>query len=120
MVEKETDRELLELAAQAVGYVIEERFAKSVNGAWVYPKGATQDTDGDFPVFHWWPGSDDGDGARLEAALGISVEWHEDLVIAVTKYHAFGEAPSKHRGDKQAARRMAALRCAAAIGKAGE
>ena len=100
-----TTRELLELAARAAGYIRiadaydESKGIQMVNWAW------------------WNPATDDGDSARLEAALGLDVMWYEEYVYV-------GAGPlfevgvySDHDGDKQAARRMATLRAAALIGE---
>lgn len=64
-----TDRELLELAAKAAGYVIDEY---TDDGAWVYEKTAEPNEDGEFPVFLWRPRHDDGDALRLAVCSGIS------------------------------------------------
>lgn len=124
---QETDRELLELAAKAAGIpgAWSEQFdcfhlAKHLRG----PGGEARSARASLGISTenriWWaPSTDDGDGARLEAALGITVEWNDDLVVSITKHHAFGQGPSTHGGDKQAARRLATLQVAAAIGKFG-
>lgn len=114
------ERELLELAAKACGYKLDLE---------IRPDG--------LPFFHserralaldsggWFAaGVDDGDCARMEAALDIDVEWHNvgvrcakltgtwcDDVVARESFH-------DHNCDKQAARRMASLRVAAEIGRA--
>lgn len=64
---------------------------------------------------NWNPATDDGDCARMEAELGIDIAWHKEWVGAISS-HAAGDADySEFGGDKQAARRMASLRVAAAI-----
>jgi len=69
----------------------------------------------------WHPLTDDGDEARLEAALNIDIEWHAIGVIASINGGArFREPYSDHNGDKQKARRYAGVRAAAAIGSAHE
>ena len=71
----------------------------------------------------WNPATNSGDGAEMEAELGIDVYWCLEVVNSV---YAGGlsvetmERYSDHNGDRQAARRMASLRCAAAIQKARE
>lgn len=104
-----TDRELLELAAKAAGI-------ECLGGAgWRLPCGQSQ---------AWWnPRTDDGDCARLESALLMDVDWHETSVSVRRRYapKAFAvEEYADHGGDKQAARRVAALRCAAAIEEAAK
>lgn len=110
MTTQQTDRELLELAAKAadidgwyeVGYL---SFIKRTGGP-------------------WRPLDDDGDGARLEAALGIEVEWFDasvrcaNLTGASRNDIVARETYADHGGDRQAARRLASLRVAAEIGKA--
>lgn len=108
-----TDRKLLVLAAKAAAVDFDPT-VKSKHGLLAADRNGCQSK-----TYFWNPAKDDGACARLEAALAISVEWHEDLVISITKHHAFGQAPSAHGGDKQAARRLATLQVAAAIGEFG-
>lgn len=115
-----TDREMLELAAKAAGL----RFA------WE-PALRADDTESLEPIVfsdtgfgeYWNPLTDDGDEARLEAALGINIQWDKASVYAAH----FGnmefvtvERYADHGGDKQAARRLAGVRAAAEIGKSME
>ena len=66
---------------------------------------------------HWWnPITDDGDEARLEAALKMSPVW-EDAYVYIQGYPDIIELYADHNGDKQAARRMAGTRAAEAIGE---
>jgi hypothetical protein len=111
-----SDRELLELAAKAAGFV-EIDFLAADHLANVY--------DAEGRQFTWNPLTDDGDHARLEAALNIDVEWHTIGVVAILNdkdlihhTHRFREVYADHGGDKQKARRYAGVRAAAAIGKA--
>ena len=110
-------KELLELAARALGEQID-------------------DWNGDCPVIYFWdgdpqnpernyrywnPATDDGDCARMEAALGINIIWDEVAVAAEGEYgFRLYEPYRDHNNDRQAARRMASLRCAAEIWKARE
>ena len=49
-----TDREMLELAARAAGYVVESHHVSG--GAWVYPVDEVPNADGDYPgLFLWNP-----------------------------------------------------------------
>jgi hypothetical protein len=111
----ETDRELLELAAKASG-------CHYANGTlWA---GLEIDLWPGREVLRycWDPKTDDCDGARLEAALELEVTWDRGIVTVrrlrreghIVAFERFVD----HDGDKQAARRMATLRCAAAIGRA--
>ena len=92
-----TDKELLEAAAKAVN-----------GGAW-HP--LTHDT----PNGVWNPLNDDGDGARLESELLMHVEWHPatETVYVGTAEIGYTLLWGK---DRQASRRHAAVRAAAAIG----
>lgn len=83
------------------------------------------DDAGEQIVAIWNPRADDGDCARLEAALEIDVVWHDTGVICQAPSKNFfegGESDSQpysdHGGDKQAARRMASLKVAAEVGRA--
>lgn len=113
----ENERELVVLAAKACGYKLDLEFR---------PVG--------LPFFHserraialdsggWFaPGVDDGDCARMEAVLGISVDWSSTNVMCGAWNGAESESAveryESHSGDKQAARRMASLRVAAEIGR---
>lgn len=111
----ENERELLELAAKACDYKLDLE---------IRPDG--------FPFFHserralaldsggWFaPGVDDGDCARMEADVGINLEWGTDFVCAIDwDGNEVCEYFKDHNGDKQAARRMASLRVAAKKGRA--
>ena len=96
-----TDRELLELAAKAAGMDIEWQ-----------PCGWAHDNN---TGCEWNPITDDGDEARLEAALGLGVLWGSRTVTVGRKHFGpFEERFQEHHGDKQAARRRAGVRAAAA------
>lgn len=98
-----TDREMLELAAKAM-----------------HAKPDEQAHDGTllFGRARWNPLVDDGDCARMEAAIGIHVTWHSDGVVCGKRIWQETAMFEDHNGDKQAARRIASLRIAAEIGKA--
>lgn len=100
-----TDRELLEFAAKAAG----------IAGFWV---DVGLNTGSDASPMIWDPRNDDGDCARMEAALGIHVTWHSDGVVCGKRIWQETAMFEDHNGDRQAARRIASLRIAAAIGKA--
>ena len=130
-----TDRELLELAAKAIGLKIGPNPWRTPGLNWAigitwfedsYSPGVHTLTgsDRDGPLSKVWnPGLDDGDCARLEAKLGIDIEWWEAGVVACAKFsipHANERASEEfsQHPDRNAARRMASLKVAAAIGKA--
>jgi hypothetical protein len=97
-----TDKELLELAAKAIG-VDKYRYGDAI-----YP----------FPNV-WDPLTDDGDCARLEAQLSLKLEWYPGAVLSggiegCLQYFC------DYGNDKQKARRYASVRAAAEIGKQKE
>lgn len=107
-----TEREMLELAAKACG--IELEFRKS--GLCVIKgKGSMGPA--------WSPLTDDGDCARMEAQLGICIDWCDEMVCSCTVVDEDGNYISKdvyfkdHAGDKNAARRAASVAVAAEIGR---
>jgi hypothetical protein len=109
-----SDHDLLKLAAKAAGIVLghQDEFL---------PNALANVTDPGRPVY-WNPLDDDGDGARLEAALGFDVTWGDEWSPAVMVGQREGDANilelyASHSGDKQAARRRAAVRAAAEMGK---
>lgn len=106
-----TDREMLELAALAAGYVVESmRFH---GGAWCHPVGEQPDEDGDHPgLFEWNPLDDDGDIARLEANLRINVTWISGGVMCGPCMERCADHP-----DANTARRKASVRAAAEVGR---
>ena len=95
-----TDRELLELAAKAVGYAVCEPFRHGefrVRG----PDGLS---------FAWNPRDDDGDALRLAVKRKI-LRCHMDL------FHKFYEEEIANGLKEDAATRRAIVRAAAAIGE---
>lgn len=106
------EKELLELAAKAAGYDV------------VYEGGYLTFFRRDESGRHIWnPLRDDGDIARLEAALEIDVEWSENGVVAralipeIIETRSYFAAFSLHGGDKNLARRYASTHAAAEIGR---
>lgn len=107
-----TDRELLELAAKAVGGEFSPGTTKHRTGAtwdeweWIGPQGITA------PCFVGtaYPSIDDGDALRLAVELEI------DLSFINGDTHADGQ--SEGGPDKRTNTRRAILRAAAEIGKA--
>ena len=109
-----TERELLELAAKACGlaakYTTENSKSLLAEGPWNPLLGKH--------CWYWNPLADDGDCARMEAALGIELTWFFDRVDAL----ACDVAPvveyfKDHNGDKNAARRAASVAVASEIGR---
>lgn len=102
------EREQLELAAKACGLI---------------PAEFDGNADFMFGVLSWFkPHLDDGDCARMEAALGITVEWYDEQCVAMVDQVNYC-SPMKstfykdHAGDKNAARRAASVAVAAEIGR---
>ena len=93
-----TDKELLELAAKAAGYLLEDDDDEGLS--WVVWDENNNPTD-------WNPLTDDGDALRLAVKLGINVptRWEHE------KMERCGL-------DVYAATRRAIVRAAAEIGKA--
>lgn len=108
-----SEREMLEYAAKACGYTPDGSFGR---GLLVVVNVGQRDQR----AFGFDPLHDDGDGARMEATLGISVDWTSTYVMADSEKlpDCMIEPFNPHNGDKQAARRLASLRVAAEIGRA--
>ena len=110
-----TERELLTLAAKACGFHDYRSVGIHLFEVKSHPT---------WPWVIWNPLHDDGDCARMEAALGICVDWCYEMVMscAVTDVevgefvNAF-EKYADHAGDKNAARRAASVAVAAEIGR---
>lgn len=113
-----TDRELLEAAARAAGIDEVWRFPFGKNGDIYIPHAglwAHRDTSDDEGALRIWnPLTDDGDEARLEAVLGMDVEWFGAGVSVCGAMELY----SDHANDRQTARRRAGVRAAAEIGRA--
>ena len=115
-----TDRELLELAAQAAGYTLEEHFdANGLYWPWCIEIGD-----------YWCPLTDDGDALRLAVKLQLTV-CNEHLSAGVAYCtqgidRSFAEIRSGVKSDIEvipedyAATRRAIVRAAAEIAKATE
>lgn len=117
----ETDRELLEFAAKAAGYVIDEHARNGSAWAWVYPFGAKPDGDGDYPIFKWNPLHDDGDALRLAAKLKIDIEWQATNPFPEPRVEAYqrNDEGSYFCSDEHEDNyRRAIVRAAAEIGRA--
>ena len=101
-----TDRELLELAANAAGY----EYAK--HGGYIVVDGIPG---------NWNPLTDDGDALRLAAKLKIDIEWQATNPFPEPRVEAYQRndegayfCADEHEDDY----RRAIVRAAAAIGKA--
>ena len=103
-----SDRELLELAAKAVGVELDFSIR------------------GDFPPYYvnergghssWNPLTDDGDALRLAVKLRMDVKQWNSLVIAVKAWNSHAEE-NTFTQCPYAATRRAIVRAAAQIGKA--
>jgi hypothetical protein len=112
-----TDKELLELAAKAVG--LEIRMKHYEVGGWhcqwhhVIDKGIDEWID-------WNPLTDDADALRLAVKLKIAVTYPEDESCVRVWYGSMGTEPlcDVLGNDPYAATRRAITRAAAEIGKA--
>ena len=102
-----TDKELLELAAKAVGYEVLD---------WYGERYTTQDGDHLFP---WNPLKDDGDALRLAIKLGISIlSGTYKVVCEIIPQEDSGNIAvhEQYGSDEYAATRRAIVRAAAEIG----
>jgi hypothetical protein len=111
-----TDKELLELAAKAVGYEVAIAYQPDV------PRGLYVRHEDKTSV--WMPLIDDADAFRLAVKLGIDLEWRNDGRVAAYRHaNANGNcftALESTREDRYAAARRAILLVAAEIGRRTE
>jgi len=112
-----TERKQLELAARACGYELQWESDGTIQNRINRPT-IPYECQGMISATDWNPLKDDGDCARMEAALGIELTWFFDRVDAL----ACDVAPvveyfKDHAGDKNAARRAASVAVAAEIGR---
>lgn len=108
--------ELLRLAAKAAGHVVNVR-RQAERDALIDPAKASLWIDAESTA--WNPLTDDGDEARLEAALRLNVTWHPDFVeVRCDRTSAACKVYFLPGIDSQAARREAGVRVAAEIGRA--
>ena len=112
-----TEREQLELAAKACGHHVVgpvERFIVQPNTEHIGGLIIRNNQGGDSA---WNPLADDGDCARMEAQLGLSILWFKDYVLSGKgRLHQVIDCED-HNGDKNAARRAASVAVASEIGK---
>jgi hypothetical protein len=104
-----TDRELLELAADAAGLQYDPTVRYAV-GLFVVPEGASCQGD----LKRWNPLADDGDALRLAVKLELTIWFGANYVIV----GGVQEPTVNNAGDPYAAVRHAIVRAAAEIGKA--
>lgn len=104
-------REMLELAAMAAGM---DHLIWTTGASPLVPPEHRSVAD----RCCWNPSADDGDCARLEAALDINVQWLVFGVLAQRCVIPVELAPfDAHGGDRNAARRAASVAVAAEIGR---
>jgi hypothetical protein len=114
-----TDKELLELAAKAIGEKCDQLGANAF-GLYKPKEGYMQ------PYIEWNPLTDDGDALRLAVKLGLSISAANPAFIEVAIFkdgeaHLLfrdGTMDSGWNEDPYAATRRAIVRAAAEIGKA--
>lgn len=120
-----TDRELLELAAKAAGYTINEHVK---DGAWVHDNSKPMKGDGEPCLFLWRPREDDGHAFRLAAAIARSQPGaHFDITVnimhdgrgfAAAGFHSHSQLKEFEVGeDLLQPARIAILRAAAELGR---
>lgn len=119
------ERELLEWAAKAAGYTGRVEFSGLTDECFFAFGMSEQNPRG---LSTWNPRHDDGDCARMEAALGLDVRWFGNSVAIhwtktpgnmgwdVVEKESFLRTASVEQ--RASAKRLAAVRAAAAIGKA--
>lgn len=114
-------REILELAAKAMGLPVHESDDGTVQCRPIlvlyhYVQGQP------YSEYEWNPLRNSGQCADMEAQLSIDIEWKDEggLVWASqwSKEVTLKVDYAETNGDKQAARRLASTRCAAEIGMA--
>lgn len=109
-----TDKELLELAAKAAGYLE----TATVQNGYGFIGLVVMDEDGDWTGHNWNPLTDDGDALRLAVKLGfnMSCDTTEDNETTVI-FNGGRFTCKKHKDDPYAATRRTIVRAAAEIGR---
>ena len=103
-----TDRELLQKAARAAGYAIDEDLDR------------TDVRDNGGGPLKWNPLNDDGDALRLVVALGIHLQFAKDFAVAYAGSVHAKQFTARNGSDPGAATRRAIVRAAAEMaGAAG-
>ena len=105
-----TEREQLKMAAKACGLHFNPTL-KLKQGLHIVKPDAKCQSD----QVLWDPKNDDGDCARMEAQLGLSILWFKDYVLSGKgRLHQVIDCED-HNGDKNAARRAASVAIAVEI-----
>lgn len=112
MMNTKKNEEMLEYAAKAVGFVIDQM---TWSGAWIYKFDAPTDMHGEHPIFLWNPLSDDGDALRLAVKLRIDINFYLDYIRVYST--DIGIITEYFNEDANAATRLVIVRAAAQIGK---
>lgn len=99
------DRELLEQAAKAAGFL---NWTERTNGLFI-ETGSFRGSSG----YMWNPLTDDGDALRLAVKLGLILKNRDDLADAYSMEYSEKTLPA----DPYAATRRAIVRAAAEIGR---
>ncbi len=111
-----TDRELLEAAAKAIG--INGRYVDVYDGGYYY-NGNTSGILYELPsgqIYVWNPLTDDGDALRLAVVLQMELKVYEVSAHAASAIGGCSACTSE-KGDPYAATRRAIVRVAAEIGR---
>ena len=104
------DRELLELAAKAAGFLNWTPMQSCLFIETGHSRGNTG--------FHWNPLTDDGDALRLAVKLELEICFNNQEEGTTVWCPAIGDwLPEKHGDDPYAATRRAIVRAAAEIGR---
>lgn len=107
-----TDREMLELAAKAIGLGVRW---EEVHGCFWIEMGQG------LPINTWNPLTSSEDAFELAAKLSISIDYFDGVGEAkATSYDGVYEAYAPYGDNKAAAARRAVTECAAAIQEAKE
>ncbi len=114
-----TDRELLQFAAKAAGYVVLASLAGHADGTTHWWKGASWGLQIKGVEWIWNPIIDDGDALRLAVKVGLLVDvWLQQKVcIASNQVEDLVDARVEFGADPYAATRRAIVRVAAEIGR---
>ena len=113
-----TDRELLEAAAKAAGFVV-RRYIDSYDDYYWYGPDSGLEVEGIPGV--WTPLTDDGDALRLAVKLNLQVTpgtYRADEATAYRAGHAEANERIHYQQDLLSATRRAIGRAAAEIGRA--
>jgi hypothetical protein len=105
-----TDRELLELAAKAAGYIE----TATVQNGFGFIALKVMDSDGDWLTGKWNPLTRDGDALRLAVKLKLDISFWSNEDVVVGDDDDIYECVS---GDPYAATRRAIVRAAAEVGQ---